>query len=289
MQKLSQDYWKNKYSSLVEFGKLEKSTILGDTGWFRETFSELEYLRATGWALIKDLGLETAQVTPSMLMDFWDDYYRFDHPLQNDDHTVQAEKFIDANREEMEELYPPSVVNTINYWYYVWINLHVRHNAPVEEEDYQILFTLLQLDRSPLVRGKDEYTRPHVNWFWCMKLWATRENRRIKKLLLSKLLSDSKVLDKCSQGDFSIPEGMYPLESRDLFDAYCRKVEASNKREVERELGTGTRRSRIFREVEKLVKEGASIDEAFKEVEAKQPALREKLREIRRDGIYISG
>jgi len=260
MKKTHLDYWKNKYPTIEVYLSRNMSKVREDQTWFKESFDELTYLREVASKLISGRNLEITSPDSNSIYKLWEDYERCDHPTELDNHTQDCRTFISKHYEVLRDLYPPSIVSTLTYWYYVWVDLHKNNSVPVEEGDYKIYFALLQPNHPNYpFRGNGIFV-PRVNRYKLLSLWYTQINREYKDHYLKELLSSPEILEECKKGNFQVPRDMYPLENQDLFKAYSRRLLKETRIDVERALHKpNPKLQEIFKKALQAQKEGKEV------------------------------
>jgi len=217
-------YWINKYPSIKVWFQRNQHMISQDEKWFKETFTELEYLRKIGAQVIQTRGLEIVHPKEDNIYKLWYDYERYFHPTELDYFEDKVKEFITKNYNFLPLFYLPNIINTLDYWYYIWEALHIDHNCPIEEEDYQLYFTLLRINHPDYPFKTVDGFSPTINKYYFIKRWSSQLTREVKKAKLYKLLKDPTILAQCAIGNFQLPPNSYPLEEEDLSKAYTRKL-----------------------------------------------------------------
>jgi len=237
-----------------------------DADWFKETFDELEFLRSEGKKLLDSGKLPVITPIYDDICRLWDDYDRYQNPVEQDDPEGDAKKFIEKNYNFLSRFYPVNIANTLDFWYYVWTDLFIDFGCPVESLDYQIYFTLLRPTHSDYpFKATDGIFVPRINKYCFIKMWSKRITRDVRKAKLDKLMKDPETLERCKRGDFHILPEYYPLENRDIFVAYTKRLLKENDTEHQREMRRASQekqreRHKLAAQILRLQQEGYTIE-----------------------------
>lgn len=241
--------WINKFRTPEDWYKVWGPKFKNDEAWLKEALTELKYIREVGNKAIQEGTLPLVTPTKAQVISLWQDWWTWEHVESVKELEGNITSFIQNNYDLLKWFYSYSLMNAVDYWYYVWDALHLRHDYPMEDRDYEIYFTLMRANHPEYPFREQGGFVPKVNRYRFTRRWAQRATRERKEELLKVLLKDPEMLKEFEQGKFGVPPNNHPLTPGDLFSAYTSMIREQARQKVYNE------RQREFEKVARIVEE----------------------------------